>query len=116
MDQQVITTGETPSVATTPAAQAGGVVDDGSILLPLSDGRVAKVRKGKGRDIQRASRVVDMQEVGQMGLIMASCAIKTTIEGVPLTYEDMLELPEEDCWSLMGASQGKKRAFSPRTT
>lgn len=59
--------------------------------------------------------MVDLQAEGQMGLLLATVAAKVTIDGQVLTYEDVLEMDDEDVWKLMAAVQGKGDVL-PRST
>jgi hypothetical protein len=97
------------------AAMANGVASDDGTEWTLPSGKVAKMRPGTGRDIQRASRIVDTQKDGGFAVVMATAALKTTVDGRPLTYEDLLDLDDNDCWDIIGKSQVKKTASPPTT-
>jgi len=100
-----------PNIAA--ASESGAIqLSDGEFVLP--SGKVARVRAGKGLDIQRASRIVgDIQKEGPMALVMAIAAIKTTVDGRGITYEDLLEMGEDDVWVLVGKSQMGKGLSPP---
>jgi hypothetical protein len=96
------------------ASQSGVAAFDGKVVT-LPSGKVAKIRKGKGRDIQCASRLVDPQRDGFMSLIIAIVARKTILDDQPITYEDLLDLDEDDAWVLINEGQSGK-APSPAIT
>jgi hypothetical protein len=50
-----------------------------------------------------------------MALVLAVAAQKCTIDGQPVTYEELLELDDEDCWQIISRAQ-KGKALSPPTT
>jgi hypothetical protein len=63
------------------------------IVLP--SGHVATVREGRGRDLIQAQRLVGKNaESGAM--LQALAAILCEIDGKPVLYEDMLEMPLAD--------------------
>lgn len=65
----------------------------------LSDGRIAKIRKGKGSDLFKAQRLAsDPTEVTKLLLVFL-----TTVDGKPLTEEDLDNMPLEDTLALMTA-------------
>ncbi|PIQ23507.1 hypothetical protein COW36_09015 [bacterium (Candidatus Blackallbacteria) CG17_big_fil_post_rev_8_21_14_2_50_48_46] len=71
------------------------------IEVPLSDGRTAIVRKGKGKQLRNAMRITD--DPNEFGMILAADC--TTINGESLSYEDeFLEMDLEDCNALIQAS------------
>lgn len=77
--------------------------------VDLSDGRVATVRRPKGRDIRDAGRLVPGGNEMELGMAMASVA--TSINGEPVNYDDFLELELEDCYAIVNKYQamtGKK--------
>jgi hypothetical protein len=92
-----------------------GVVTAGVKEFTLPSGTQVSMRRGNGHDIIRASRIVDMQKDGPMSLILAMASVKCTFNGHPLTYEDLLELDDEDCWALIGQTQSGKGQSPPIT-
>jgi hypothetical protein len=89
------------TTAPPPAAlPAGGVT--------LSDGRVAVVRRGKGRDMLEASRRsgTDLSRI-QFDLL----SVLTLIDGQPLHFDELMEMDMEDISELMLASGGAKTDF-----
>ncbi len=105
-------------VAAKMTSREGGPSVDGDWpkSVTLSDGRVATVRRGKGRDIRNAGRTVDMGKDGPLALQMACCAIKTSIDGKPLTVDDLYDMWDQDVWELMGAASGKGQSSPPSTS
>ena len=83
--------------------------------VTLPSGRAATIRRGKGRDVLRASRMVDVNKEGEFAIALAGLSLKVTVEGKPLTYEDVLELPEEDVWFLLG-EMGLGKSSPPNTS
>ena len=69
----------------------------------LSDGRKATVKTGKGYDLLQAQIKAKTSEEIPYALI----AELTEIDGQPIVYEDILELPLEDVITLQGAVTGK---------
>lgn len=69
------------------------------IEVKLSDGRTAKIRKGKGSDLFKAQRLAnDPAEVSKLLLVFL-----TEIDGEPLSEETLEEMPLEDVLTLMDA-------------
>jgi len=69
------------------------------IEVKLSDGRVAIIRKGKGKDLFKAQQLATKpEEVPKLLLVLL-----TTIDGKPATEDDIDELPLEDVMALMNA-------------
>jgi len=67
--------------------------------IKLSDGRIAKIRKGKGSDLFKAQRLAnDPAEVSKLLLVFL-----TEIDGKPLTEDELEEMPLEDVLTLMTA-------------
>lgn len=75
--------------------------------LELPSGVKLVVYKGKGKDILAASRLVDTQRDGSFALMFALAAIKCTFNGERRTYEDIVELSDQDSFALLGAIMGK---------
>lgn len=93
--------------------------DDRYISVMLPSGRTAKLlRKGKGRHMRDASRAVGKDQGNAMAFTLALIAVKTTIDGRGITYEDMLDMDEDDVTALMAAqgAEGKAPGSSPPAT
>jgi len=71
--------------------------------ITLSDGKVAVIRDGKGRDLLNAQKKAKSSDEIPYALI----AELTEIDGTYLVYEDILELPIEDVIQLQEAIGGK---------
>jgi len=67
--------------------------------ITLPSGRIAEVRRGKGRDLMRAHRAV-AGNPEPMSVSFALIAELTQIEGKPLVYEDILEMDIDDVLTL----------------
>lgn len=89
----------------------------------LPSGRRYAVRAGTGRDVLAASRTVNMQQDGQFAFVLAIVAQKVTLAEPgsddlrPVTYEELLELGDDDVLALVGAAVSGKAsplATSPR--
>jgi hypothetical protein len=88
---------------------------NGVLEWTLPSGKVARMRKGKGKDVIAASRIVGSEmATNPMAIVLAGVAVKTTFDGQYVTYEDLLEFDEEDVWELLGKAQMGK-ALSPPT-
>jgi hypothetical protein len=61
--------------------------------VTLSDGRVATVRRPKGRDMEEAERAGGESKTGYL---FAFIARTTTIDGKPIVLEDVRELYASD--------------------
>jgi len=69
------------------------------IEVRLSDGKIAVIRKGKGKDLFKAQQLANKpEEVPKLLLVFL-----TTIDGKPITEDDLDELPLEDVMTLMNA-------------
>ena len=71
--------------------------------ITLSDGKVAVIKDGKGRDLLNAQKKAKSSDEIPYALI----AELTEIEGNYLVYEDILELPIADVIQLQEAIGGK---------
>lgn len=71
--------------------------------ITLSDGKVAVVKDGKGRDLLNAQKKAKSSDEIPYALI----AELTEIDGNYLVYEDILELPIADVIQLQEAIGGK---------
>lgn len=77
------------------------------IEVKLSDERVAVIRKGKGADLFKAQKLAnDPSEISKILLVLL-----TTIDGKPITEDDLDEMPIEDVMALMNAF-GELHPFS----
>lgn len=74
--------------------------------VTLSDGRVAKIRKGKGRDMRLAARGVN-PGTDPIGYAMALAAQLTEIDGSQIVAEDLDDMEMGDVSAIMGAMPGK---------
>lgn len=82
-----------------------------TITLPAS-GKVAVVRKGKGKDLRIAGRHANPAQ-DPLGFGMALAALMTTIDGNPVLPEELDEMDLDDVQAIMGAMPGK---FQPPGT
>ena len=71
--------------------------------ITLSDGKIAIIKDGKGRDLLNAQKKAKTSDEIPYALI----AELTEIDGNYLVYEDILELPIEDVILLQEAIGGK---------
>ena len=71
--------------------------------ITLSDGKIAVIKDGKGRDLLNAQKKAKSSDEIPYALI----AELTEIEGNYLVYEDILELPIADVIQLQEAIGGK---------
>lgn len=71
--------------------------------ITLSDGKVAVIKDGKGRDLLNAQKKAKFSDEIPYALI----AELTEIDGNYLVYEDILELPIADVIQLQEAIGGK---------
>ena len=71
--------------------------------IALSDGKIAVIKDGKGRDLLNAQKKAKSSDEIPYALI----AELTEIDGNYLVYEDILELPIEDVILLQEAIGGK---------
>ncbi len=76
-----------------------------TITLP-SSGKVATVRKGKGKDMRIAARNVNPAQ-DPIGYAMALAAQLTEIDGQPVLPEDLDEMEMDDVGAIMSALPGK---------
>lgn len=72
----------------------------------LSGGRIALVKRAKGRDLERGAAVAE-NAANPMSLMMGVAAQVTKIGGAGITYEDLLEMPMLDILELIGAITGE---------
>lgn len=71
--------------------------------ITLSDGKIAIIKDGKGRDLLNAQKKAKSSDEIRYALI----AELTEIDGNYLVYEDILELPIADVIQLQEAIGGK---------
>ena len=71
--------------------------------ITLSDGKIAVIKDGKGRDLLNAQKKAKSSDEIPYALI----AELTEIDGDYLVYEDILELPIADVIQLQEAIGGK---------
>lgn len=81
------------------------VADTRTITLP-SSGKVAVIRKGKGKDMRIAARHVNPAQ-DPIGYAIALAAQLTEIDGNPVLPEDLDEMEMDDVGAIMGALPGK---------
>lgn len=85
----------------------GAARDQERYELELPSGSKAQIlRRGKGRHIELAARMLGQQPT-QMQLSMAMVAVKAQVDGRALTFEDVQELEDFDVFALIGAVMGK---------
>jgi hypothetical protein len=80
-------------------------MDEYSQEIALPSGRHAQVRRGKGRDLIRAHRVV-AGNPEPMAVSFALVAELTQIDGKPLVYEDVLGMDLADVLVLQAEALG----------
>lgn len=80
--------------------------------VTLSDGRVAVIRPGKGRDAMNAQKVSGTNVEKFFPALMAQLI---TIEGVQLVMEDFEELPLQDYLTLQGEIAGTNFSLPAET-
>lgn len=97
------TTEVTEMAETAPAKETAGTVK--TVTLP-SSGRIATVRKGKGKDMRIAARHTNPAQ-DPIGYAMALAAQLTEIDGKPVVPEDLDEMDMDDVGAIMGALPGK---------
>lgn len=85
-----------------------------TVTLPFS-GATAVIRRGTGRDISLGGQAVDVGKDGVMRLQVSILARKISVNGKPLTLEDLESMDEEDVWFLM-AESGQKKLSPPSTS
>lgn len=103
-DKTEKTEAATESKAETASAEAPA--KNGRTSVTLSDGRVAVIRKGKGRDMRLAARGVNPAS-DPIGYAMALAAQLTEIDGNQIVAEDLDEMEMGDVSAIMGAMPGK---------
>jgi hypothetical protein len=94
---------------TTPNVAIAAATREVQTTLKLPSGIELVVYKGKGKDILTASRMIDVQRDGNMSLVFALASLKCTFDGERKTYEDILELSDEDTFEVLNATTGKAR-------
>lgn len=70
------------------------------IEVPLTDGRKAVLKRGKGLLAVKAQKIAKTQE--EVPLALAS--LMTTIDGKQLIYEDLLDMDLADTLAIQGAA------------
>lgn len=70
--------------------------------VKLSDGREAAILKGKGKDLIRAAKVAGANATS-MELSFALASALTQIDGKPVVYEDLGEMPLDDVMTIINA-------------
>ena len=68
--------------------------------LTLSDGRIATVRKGTGRDALEAQKQMGTDSSKMVAILTCLC---TKIDGQSVVFEDLLDLDVADFLQLQGA-------------
>lgn len=66
--------------------------------VTLSNGIVAVISKGKGKHVQEAQKIAGTDSSKFMAAMIAQLV---TINGLPVVYEDLMELEAEDYLSIM---------------
>lgn len=95
-------------------APAAATSDDGTRTVTLPSGRAAVIRPGKGRDVKRAFQMAG-PDGGNTGVLFGMIAVKVTLDGRPLTIEDVDDLLDADVFVLLGEVMGKGLSL-PATT
>ena len=81
--------------------------------ITLPSGSIATVREGRGRDLIQAQRAVG-KTAESTALLQALVAILCEVDGKPLVYEDVLDMPVADVLMLEGEVLGNfPQAASP---
>ncbi len=80
--------------------------------ITLPSGKVATIRAPKGRDTIRAQRVADPAK-NQVEFVHALIAQVTTIDGKPVTAEDVAEMYQFDINALAQAVGDEKSFLDP---
>ncbi len=79
--------------------------------MKLSDGREAAILKGKGKDLIKAAKVAGANATS-MELSFALASALTQIDGKPVVYEDLGEMPLDDVMTIINAvGEGPKFDF-----
>lgn len=92
---------------TVPAQAPGAASPAPRKTITLPSGRVASILvKYKGRHVIQASRMAGGVS-DQMKFVFAIIAVKTLIDGQPITVEDIEEMDGDDVMKLMGEAMGK---------
>ncbi len=71
-------------------------------VVPLTDGRKAIVKRGKGRLAVKANKLAGSP--AEVPLALAS--LMTTINGQPIVYEDLLDMDLADTLAIQSAAMG----------
>lgn len=94
------------------------IIENTGRTITLPSGRKAEVRRGKGRDLMRAHRVVAGNSE-PMSVSFALIAEVVRVDEKPLVYEDVLEMDLDDVLTLeaevMGVGDGRQN-FQPTPT
>lgn len=65
--------------------------------VKLTDGRIAEVRKLKGKDVIRTRKMMSvLKDQEDIDFETLNMTVATTIDGAELPYEDYLEMPQVD--------------------
>jgi hypothetical protein len=81
--------------------------------ITLPSGRIATIREGRGRDLINAQRAVG-RTAESSALLQALVALLCEIDGKPLVYEDVLDMPVADVLMLEAEVLGNfPQAASP---
>ena len=80
--------------------------------IRLPSGATAEVRKGRGKDLMRAHRVVRGKD-DPMAIALALIAELTNIDGKPIVYEDVLEMDLADVLTLQTEIMGSDFQLPP---
>lgn len=80
-------------------------MDAATKTLTLPSGALATLRRGKGRDLMRAQRIVP-GNAEPMAVTFALIAELTEINGKPIVYEEVLEMDLQDVLQLLPEALG----------
>jgi hypothetical protein len=81
--------------------------------VTLSDGRIAVVRRGKGRDLLEASRRAGT-DVSRMQFELLS--VLTSIDGQLVPFDDLMAMDMEDVTDLLAATGSAESGFTKAAT
>ncbi|HVA84521.1 MAG TPA: hypothetical protein VNF28_06435 [Candidatus Binataceae bacterium] len=88
---------------TQPSEQSTGASRSRSVNLP--SGKIAVIRRGKGRDLMRAQRAVAGNS-DPTAVVFALIAELAQIDGAPIVYEDVVEMDLGDVLVLQAEVTG----------
>jgi hypothetical protein len=72
-----------------------------TVTVTLASGAIATVRRGSGRDLLAASRLVDTEKDGPMAIVLAQMALCTVVNGKQATFKQVASSKFKDAWELL---------------